>query len=214
MNKIGFLFDLDGVLIDSESEYTRIWTEIDRRYPTGKENLAHRIKGQTLHKILTENYPDEATRKEVSDLLHELEGQMKYRYCKGAERLLDDLRERSLPSAVVTSSDEMKMSHLYSDVPEFRFKINEVIDASKVTRSKPDPQGYLLGAQALDCDINHCVVFEDSLQGVKAGRASGAYVVGIIGTKTREELLPFSDVVIDSLDQVDIDKLAQLLAAR
>lgn len=214
MNKIGFLFDLDGVLIDSESEYTRIWTEIDRRYPSGKENFAHRIKGQTLHKILIENYPDEATRKDVSDLLHELEGQMKYRYCKGAERLLDDLRERSLPSAVVTSSDELKMSHLYSDVPEFRFKINEVIDASKVTRSKPDPQGYLLGAEALNCDINHCAVFEDSLQGVKAGRASGAYVVGIIGTKTREELLPFSDVVIDSLDQVDIDKLAQLLAAR
>ena len=58
-DNIGFLFDLDGVLIDSESEYTQIWEEIDRHFPTGIENFAIRIKGQTLPEILNANFSPE-----------------------------------------------------------------------------------------------------------------------------------------------------------
>ena len=214
MREIGFLFDLDGVLIDSEREYTRIWEEINDVYPTGKEEFALQIKGQTLGKILTENYPDEETRGKVKEMLHTLEQAMKYTYCKGAEEFIDTLKTKGGKMAVVTSSDEVKMKHLYEDVPGFREKINVIIDASKVSRSKPDPEGYLKGALETEVDIRKCAVFEDSVQGVKAGKAAGAYVVGITGTKSRSELLPYSDVVVDELSEIDIEDLSQILRER
>lgn len=213
MKTIGFLFDLDGVLIDSEREYTRIWENIEKKYPTGKENFALTIKGQTLTKILNENY-EECVRPEVTLELHRLEQQMTYSYCDGAEALLNSLQEKDANTAVVTSSDEVKMAHLYEDIPTFRKKVKIIIDANQVKRSKPDPEGYSKAADRLGIDIRRCVVFEDSVQGVKAGRSAGAYVVGIAGTKTREELQPYSDIVVDSLEEVDLNQLTQLIRTR
>ena len=213
MNSIGFLFDLDGVLIDSEREYTRIWENIDKKYPTGVKNFALAIKGQTLSKILSDNYDDE-TRKSVTEELHRQEKMMRYEYCDGADMILDTLKELNGKTAVVTSSDEDKMNHLYSDLPAFRNRVRVVIDASRVSRSKPDPEGYQIAAQELKIDIRRCAVFEDSVQGVRAGKASGAYVIGITGTKSREELSPFSDTVVDSLNEIDIENLAELLRNR
>lgn len=201
MNFTGFLFDLDGVLIDSEREYSKIWNAIESKYPTGQEKFALKIKGQTLNKILEENYPEEI-RHDVSRMLHELESEMTYTYCEGAESFLDFLNSRCDKIALVTSSDGKKMAHLYSDIPDFKSKVNVIIDSTKVKKSKPDPEGYLLAAKELGLDIRDCVVFEDSVQGVRAGRASGAFVVGIAGTKTREELEPYSDIVVDSLSEV------------
>lgn len=214
MKKIGFLFDLDGVLIDSETEYTRIWSTIGNLYPTGRENFALEIKGQTLSKILNDNFPTEEIREEVNKLLHKLEGEMKYSYCAGAESFLERLNAGKQQIAVVTSSDEVKMNHLYSDIPDFRSKITEVVDASQIKNSKPHPEGYLLGAEKLGVPVGNCVVFEDSLQGVMAGHASGAYVVGIAGTKTAKELAPYCDVVVNSLEEVNIDELIKTLEQR
>lgn len=212
MSDIGFLFDLDGVLIDSESEYTRIWNEIDTCFPSGKENFASVIKGQTLTRILSENYPDREVQLKVKEMLHEKEKEMSYKYCPNAEDFLDSLNEKKLKIAVVTSSDEVKMNHLYADIPDFLCKINVVIDATRVTRSKPDPQGYLIGARELGVAIGNCVVFEDSVQGVKAGNAAGAYVVGITGTKTREDLQPYSHRVIDNFSEIDIEELIEKIS--
>lgn len=213
MKNIGFLFDLDGVLIDSEREYTRIWTEIDRLFPSGQDGFAHKIKGQTLPKILSDNYPPEI-RPSVNEMLHKLEGEMVYSYCKGADSLLDRLNGNGRKIAVVTSSDEVKMAHLYKDLPRFKEKIRLIIDASKVTKSKPDPEGYLKAAENLGVDIRKCVVFEDSVQGVMAGRASGALVVGITGTKTRAELAPYADFVVDSIEEIDLNVLEEILQVR
>ena len=211
MKEIGFLFDLDGVLIDSETEYSRIWDEIEGVYPTGIKDFALAIKGQTLNKILTDHYPHEGIRQDVTAMLHRLESEMEYRYCSYAEDFLNQLRERKIKTAVVTSSDEVKMAHLYRDIPDFREKVCVIIDASRVKKSKPDPEGYLLAAKELDCDIYNCIVFEDSVQGVKAGCHSGAFVVGMEGTKTRRELEPYSDIVVESFRQLDIDELISKL---
>lgn len=211
---IGFLFDLDGVLIDSEKEYTRIWDEIENEIPTGKREFALSIKGQTLNKILNENYKDAETREKVSELLHNKEREMKYGYCNGAEEFLKLLSSQNYKTALVTSSDVVKMNHLYSDLPDFQHYMDVVVDASKVVNSKPDPEGYLLAADSLGLDIKRCAVFEDSVQGVKAGRASGAFVIGVVGTKSYDELLPFSDIMVNSLKEINLDELIVTLAER
>lgn len=213
MDKIGFLFDLDGVIIDSESEYTRIWEEIEKKFPTGRENFALAIKGQTLTKILEDNFPV-SIREEVKVMLHMLEEKMKYSYCRDAEEFIRELNSRGRRIAIVTSSDNMKMAHLFTDIPELRTNVYGIIDATKVSRSKPDPEGYLRGAEMLCREIGKCAVFEDSVQGVMAGRASGAYVIGIAGTKKREDLEPYCHIVVDRLREVDIEELENLLSDR
>lgn len=210
----GFLFDLDGVLIDSETAYSEIWTRIEREYPTGIEDFARKIKGTTLEKILSDNYPDASTRAKVEARLYELEGQMKYTPLPGAVELLSTLNGRGIPAVIVTSSNDKKMQHLWSDLPDFRQYFRKIIDGDMVTHSKPDPEGYLLGASLIDRKPEHCVVFEDSLQGVKAGHNSGAYVVGVAGTLPAETIAPYCDMVVDTLEGFDVEGLVEILEDR
>lgn len=212
--KTALLFDLDGVIIDSEREYSRIWTRIEEVYPTGKVDFALSIKGMTLDKIVAENFNGEGQREHVEEMLYALEKEMVYDYCPGALPFIDQLVEKSVPRAVVTSSNEHKMAHLFSDIPAFRHKFPIIIDSSCVSKSKPDPEGYLLAAKKLNTDIRNCAVFEDSVQGVMAGRNAGAYVVGITGTKPVEELAPWCDIIIDRLDELDLDELTAILKER
>ena len=101
------------------------------------------------------------------------------------------------------------MKHLDEELPELRSFFDIIVTADQITRSKPDPEGYLLAASLLHKDIKNCVVFEDSLQGVKAGRASGAYVVGISGTLPAEVLSPFADIVVENLSKVNLQSLIE-----
>lgn len=86
-NNAGFLFDLDGVLIDSEREYSGIWAQVNREYPSGVVSLEKVIKGCTLDKILDDHYPDLEIRDKVVERLYELEKLMKYEYLPGAEQI-------------------------------------------------------------------------------------------------------------------------------
>lgn len=214
MAKAGFLFDLDGVLIDSETEYSRMWAQVNREYPSGIPSLEIVIKGCTLDKILADHYPDPDVQKKVVSRLYELERKMKYTYLPGAESLLASLKKEGHPIALVTSSNEVKMAHLHEELPELRSVFNFVVTADLISKSKPDPEGYLLAANKLCVDIRNCVVFEDSLQGVKAGRNAGAYVIGLSGTLRPETLAPYADVVVDSLEKLNLSDLINLLESR
>ncbi|MDE7412971.1 MAG: HAD-IA family hydrolase [Muribaculaceae bacterium] len=211
---IGFLFDLDGVLIDSESEYTKIWAEIDRRFPTKVDNLPIIIKGMTLVDIIDKYFPIPEYREAVPRLLYELEAEMKYEWLPGARRLLEVLSEKKIPKALVTSSNMMKMRKLYLQHPYMETMFDHIVTGDQVKKSKPDPEGYLLGAGLIGRTPKKCVVFEDSLQGVKAGRSAGAYVVGVAGTLKREVLAPFSDIVVDTLENIDIESIVLALKER
>lgn len=212
--KPGFLFDLDGVLIDSEKEYSKIWAQVNSEYPTGVRSLEQVIKGCTLDKIIDDHYPDPEVRVKVVERLYELEGKMVYRYTPGAHRLLCELNRRNIPVALVTSSNDVKMAHLDEEIPDIRGFFSFIVTADLITKSKPDPEGYLLGASKIGCRATDCVVFEDSLQGVKAGRNSGAFVVGVAGTLSRDILEPYSDIVVDSLEEIDLDFLLASLKRR
>ena len=82
------LFDLDGVLIDSESVYSRFWTEIDRIYPTGIPNYALHIKGTTLPEIL-KDFPDEDVQKDILRRISEFQDVMHYELFQGVEHFLE-----------------------------------------------------------------------------------------------------------------------------
>jgi len=191
------LFDLDGVLIDSESVYSRFWTEIDRIYPTGIPDYALHIKGTTLPEIL-KDFPDPMVRADILHRISEFQASMSFELFPGVSDFLTALSVAGVPSAIVTSSDSRKMDMLFSQLPDLRRHFSVVIDASQVSRSKPDPQGYLLAAEALGVNPHDCFVFEDSIQGLKAGCAAGATVVALATTYPRTTVAPLAMHVIDS----------------
>lgn len=210
---IGFLFDLDGVLIDSETEYSRIWSEINDAYPTGVENFARVIKGQTLPEILNRYFP-ESIHHNVIEMLYEKEQKMTYNYLPGAFMVLNYLKDRGLGCVLVTSSNDMKMKHLREERPELESFFADIVTADKIHYSKPHPEGYLLGARLLNCRPQRCVVFEDSKQGVKAGQSAGAYVIGLTTTLTADEISSFCDEIVTNLTEVNMNKLTNILLKR
>lgn len=204
------LFDLDGVLIDSEGTYTCFWEDIDQIYPTGIPNYAQVIKGTNLQKILA-NYPSQQVRDDIVRRIDEFEADMDYPMFAGAEALLRELRLHGIPTAIVTSSSTQKMDSLFAKTPELRKMVDKVVTGSEVTRSKPDPEGYILAAKKLGVPPTECVVFEDSLQGLEAGRQSGAKVVGIATTNPRSALVGRADIIVDSVADLTVDFLIKML---
>ena len=181
-SKKGMLFDLDGVLVDSEGEYSKFWGAMGDRYGL-VSTFASDIKGTTIGEIL-QNFP-ESDRDGILAALHEFEANMEYPVYPGVMEFLGRLKKAGIPSAIVTSSDNVKMDLLFGRRPELREMVNVVITGSMVSRSKPDPEGYLKGAELIGAPVEECCVFEDSLQGLQAGRSSGATVVGIATTNSQ-----------------------------
>lgn len=212
-NDIACLFDLDGVLVDSERIYTKIWEAIEKQWPTGIENFAYKIKGTTLEDILERYFPEEV-RDDVTKELIRLESMMIYGPLPGAIEFLDSLKAKEIPIALVTSSNGLKMDHLWHDMPGFKEKFDVIITGDEVSNSKPDPEGYLAAAAALGVNPERCAVFEDSLQGVKAGKAAGAFVIGVAGTLKASDIQPFSDIVVNAVANIYPDTLERTLKSR
>ena len=186
----GFLFDLDGVLVDSEGEYTVFWGGMGSRYGL-RPSFAADIKGTTIEEILL-NFP-EADRKGILEELHKFESEMKYPVFPGVIDFLKAMKQAGIPAAIVTSSDNVKMNLLRSRQPELLSYIDHIVTGSMVTHSKPNPEGYLLGASLIQVPIENCYVFEDSMQGLQAGRSSGAKVIGLATTNPVEKVTPLAD---------------------
>ncbi|MBD5314542.1 MAG: HAD-IA family hydrolase [Duncaniella sp.] len=206
--KIGVLFDLDGVLVDSEGEYSDFWGPMGRRFNVPSPTFAADIKGTTLGEILLA-FPEEA-REGIVNELHDYEKAMKYPWIPGAEKFIESLLAQDIPFAIVTSSDDVKMSYLFAAHPELRDKLTALVTGSMVHNSKPDPEGYLTGAKLIGVPIEDCYVFEDSMQGLEAGRRSGATVIGLSTTNSREKISDKADMVIDSFEGFDTDKMRKV----
>jgi beta-phosphoglucomutase-like phosphatase (HAD superfamily) len=94
------------------------------------------------------------------------------------------------------------MEFLFNQHPEFKTHFDAIVTAADVTKSKPDPEPYLIGAAKAGCKPEECVVFEDSFQGIEAGRRAGAYVVGIATTNPAASLEGKADRIVNSLAEL------------
>jgi len=202
----GALFDLDGVLIDTEGIYTGIWEDLESHFPTGIPNFALVIKGNTLPRILNTYFKPE-DHDAIISMLNEYENTMDYPLFDGVIDFLQQLKEAGIPRAIVTSSSDRKMDLIRSRMPKFMSYFDVLITDSKVEHSKPHPDPYLKGAEALGVDPKDCIVFEDSYSGLKAGRDAGARVVALATTNARDTLLDKADVVIDNFKSLAVEDL-------
>ena len=207
------LFDLDGVLVDTEPQYTAFWEEIGREFFPDNADFAESLKGHTLTHIYNTHFADNAEARElVRQRLEDFEAQMHYPLMAGCMEYVSTLREKGWGMAVVTSSDRVKMECFYRSHPDFSQQFHQILTAEDVEHSKPAPDGYVKAARSFGLAPEACVVFEDSLNGLRAGRASGAKLVGFTTSLTAEEIAPLCDVVVndyESLSQLNIEDLWQ-----
>ena len=178
----GVLFDLDGVVVDSESIYTQFWSDIDKLYPTGVENFAIAIKGNTLQRILADYFPNNDVKQDILERIKDFEINMRYKPFAEAIRFINELKRNQFRIAIVTSSSQKKMDNLYAQNPGFREMFDAVVTGDMVSHSKPDPEPYLLGAKAIGVAPESCYVFEDSISGIESGIRAGATVIGLATT--------------------------------
>ena len=202
----GVLFDLDGVLLDSEGQYSIFWERMDKEYPTGIASFASYIKGFHLGRILGYFQDDEA-RQHVLDQLIAWERDMRFEFFPGALELVHHLRAASIPMAIVTSSDRKKMQSLYGQHPEFPTLFDRIITGDMVSKAKPDPECYVTAADQIGVGIHDCIVVEDSRNGLIAGRASGARVIGVATTLSAAEVGPLSDMTVDTVSQLTVEQM-------
>ena len=191
------LFDLDGVIIDTEGQYSLFWKQIGEEYMPGMPDFALAIKGRTLTQIYDTYFPDAADRAAITERLNAFERQMDFPYIAGAREFLEALQAQGVPTAIVTSSNCDKMACLYARHPEIKNLVTAVLTAEDARRSKPAPDCYLAAAERLGADISNCIVFEDSPNGLAAGRASGAFVIGVCTSLAAAEIEPLCDAYVE-----------------
>lgn len=195
------LFDLDGVIVDTEGQYSLFWKQIGEEYMPGMPDFALAIKGRTLTQIYDTYFPDAADRAAITERLNAFERQMDFPYIVGAREFLEALQTQGVPTAIATSSNCDKMACLYARHPEIKNLVTTVLTAEDARRSKPAPDCYLAAAERLGADISKCIVFEDSPNGLAAGRASGAFVIGVCTSLAAAEIEPLCDMYIEDFKE-------------
>ena len=195
------LFDLDGVVFDTEPLYTLFWRNLNKRLRPNIDNFEHIIKGQTLVQIYDKYFTgDEDKQKEVTTLLYEYEQNMSFNYICGFELFIKGLRSKGIKTAVVTSSNLEKMLNVYNKHPEFKGYFDEILTSEDFKESKPSPDCYFKAAARFGVSPKECIVFEDSFNGLRSGIASGARVIGLATTNSVAELKPYTEEVISNYD--------------
>lgn len=197
-----FLFDLDGVIIDTEGQYQEFWAAIGQEFLPDIPDFATRIKGSTLVAIHDKYFPNLEIRAEVDRRLIDYEEQMKYRLFDNVESFVIRARQKGHKCAVVTSSNCDKMASLAKQQPALTCMFDHVFTAEDAGRGKPFPDCYVKAAHYFGYEPEECVVFEDSVNGLKAARNSGAYVVGLTTTHPKALVSQYADLVVAQLTEL------------
>ena len=215
MNKekpIAALFDFDGVVVDTEPQYTLFWDEKGKKYHPEIPNFGHHIKGQTLIQIYKQFFREpESLQDEITRQLLDYELTMHFEYIDGVVDFMKELREKGVKLAIVTSSNDAKMANAYREHPELKTMVDYIVTADRVTHSKPHPECFLLGAEMLGVEKDNCIVFEDSFHGIEAGNRAGMKVIGLATTNSAEAIAAKCALVIPDFTDFTFEKMKGVL---
>jgi HAD superfamily hydrolase (TIGR01509 family) len=206
------LFDFDGVIMNTEVEYSKFWDEQGRIYHPELPHFGQLIKGQTLVKIYARYFDDlKEEQPKITAALNAFERDMPYEYLSGVEEFIRHLRRVGVRTAIVTSSNDMKMTQVHRTHPELKGMVDAIVTADRITHSKPHPECFLVGAETMGARPEECVVFEDSLFGIEAGLSAGMKVVGVSTTFPAETVREKTTSVIADFEGLTWDKVEDLI---
>jgi len=189
------LFDLDGTLIDSSGSTKRAWSAFAVRHGLDPEGVVESVQGQP-------------SRESVRRLAPDADPEFEQGLVEQAE-LSDTEGIVALPGALAALNSDKKVAIVTSCTDALAAvrigaaglpRADVVITADRVSNGKPDPEAFLLGAQELGVAPPKCIVFEDAPAGIAAGKAAGAFVVGLRTTHSVESLIE-ADWLVEDLSE-------------
>ena len=208
-------FDMDGLLVDSEPEW--LLSEIEVTAPYGYTWLPEdqvaclggpltRVGQYMFDKCGQQQSPEYFTQTLIDTQVARMRGNTPT--MPGAISLLKELQRNGVKTALVSASPRIIVDAVLDNVGHDLFPFS--ISSDDVTNTKPNPECYVKAAQICGVEISNCLVFEDSLTGMNAAIASGAFLIGVPHLVSIQESEKVR--VIRSLEQLSFAKLAELRA--
>jgi beta-phosphoglucomutase len=202
-----FLFDLDGVIVDSMPLHTIVWQEYLDSHGIDSTDLPARMHGarnDALVRVLFGAHLDEGevqAHGAAKEALFRarLAPELEQRLVPGIGEFLT--RHQARPKAVGSNAEMANIAQVL-DGAGLRGHFRAIVDGDQVAHPKPQPDIYLRAASLLGVAPAHCIVFEDSPTGVAAGRAAGMRVVGI--NTARLAALPGVDLLVDNFHSAEL----------
>ncbi len=218
MNKIkGYIFDLDGVIVDTAKYHYNSWRTLANKLgfditEEQNENLKGVSRKESLEYILSIGGISFSDKEKIklaelknSWYVESISNMNDSELLPGALNLLKDIKAQklriSLGSASKNSVRILKSTGIYD-------MFDAIIDGTKTTESKPHPQVFLMGAEALKLQPEECVVFEDSINGVKAANDGGFISIGV-GSETT---LNHANFVLPDLSGTSVKKIEKRIS--
>jgi len=210
------IFDMDGVIVDTNPFHKETINQFCAKYGfrLTEEELRNKIYGRTNREWIT-NLFGTLTEEQLQAYAFEKEQLFRDVYAhhikpvEGLLAFLDMLEQNNIPRSIATSAPRANVDFVLKGTGIGKY-FDVILDESMVTHGKPHPEIYLKSAQALGLPNNQCIVIEDSLSGILAGKASGAKVIGITTTHTKEEMRD-TDLVIDNFTALTLNELTLLI---
>jgi beta-phosphoglucomutase len=210
------IFDMDGVLIDSNPTHKIALKQFCKQHGQDltEQQLRDKIYGRTNKDWIPNVFPgiDAATLQKYGDEKEALFRQLYEKEIKplnGLVSFLKMLDQYKIPRAIGTSAPRENVDFTL-DKTGIKNYFEIILDEKFVTKGKPDPEIYTKCVAELKLPAEKCIVIEDSLSGVQAGKAAGCKVIGVTTTHTAEELSD-TDYVIKDFEDLSPDLLEKLV---
>lgn len=208
MKNKALLFDLDGVIIDTEPQYDIFWGKMGENYNLGIEHFEQKVKGVTLPEILSRffSHLSEEEREKIARANHEFDLQMDMIPIPGVLEFIEAAKNAGVRMGLVTSSDDEKLEVVFRELP-IKSYFETIVSADRITKGKPDPMCYLLAAKDLGFKPEDCIVFEDSFYGIASGNAAGMKVIGLSTSNPAESIRDKVAKVIPNFNSFGLEDL-------
>ena len=206
------IFDMDGVLIDSQPYHFKADIDTMAEYGVVKDQKFYEKFAGTLTsdrmRILKDLFkldiPVEEMVKKREDMILEIMAREDIKPVSGIPEFLKSIKNRGLKTAVASSSGYDLIGLILS-----RLGISEYFDSitsgNDVKRGKPSPDIFLLAAERIGAEPSECLVVEDSENGVRAAKAAGMTALGYVNPTSGNQCLDMADAVTDDFRKVDIN---------
>lgn len=217
---IGFIFDWDGVVVDSSRQHELSWERLAEAERLalfeGHFKLGFGKKNQFIIPNLLKWTDDLEEIERLSlrkeELYREIVRETGLSPLPGVSEFLERLKAEGRPRVIASSTPRANIDAVLKVIGlEGAFK--HVVSADDVGKGKPDPEVFLKAAEKIRVEPSRCVVFEDSESGVQAGLAAGMKVVGIATTNPIDFLESNGvDLAVESFEGLSIERLHELFA--
>jgi len=210
------IFDMDGTMVDNTPYHFKTWQTLYKKYGIGElaeETYKTEISGVPIMDTVRSLFPD-ADEETLKSLVREKEQLYQEIYTpfiapiNGLENLLTELKDGGVKLAMASSASWDDIGFVLSHV-KVRQYFDVIIDGNRVSKGKPNPQIFLKAAADMHMRPEDCIVFEDSMAGIKAGNAAGMKVIGITTAHPADKLKPTS-LTINDYTELSLQKLQAL----